>query len=173
LHTLCAVDVATGWLELQPVWSKGHRRVKAALHEIRGRLPIPLCGLDSDNGSEFINRPLYYYCLYEGITFTRSRPYRKNDSAHVEQKNGAVVRALVAMIAMLRAPLIRSLRASIGSCVYIRTSFNRYSVWWRSRGTRAFGGISMRRSQHCGAWLVVNLPRRQSLGWFNLGNPDL
>jgi hypothetical protein len=95
LHTLCAVDVATGWVELQPVWGKGHKRVKAALHEIRGRLPIPLCGVDSDNGSEFINRPLYYYCLYEGITFTRSRPYRKNDSAHVEQKNGAIVRALV------------------------------------------------------------------------------
>ena len=95
LHTLCAVDVATGWVELQPVWGKGHKRVKAALHEIRGRLPVPLRGLDSDNGSEFINRPLYYYCLYEGITFTRSRPYRKNDSAHVEQKNGAIVRALV------------------------------------------------------------------------------
>jgi hypothetical protein len=95
LHTLCAVDIATGWVELQPVWGKGHKRVKAALHEIRGRLPIPLRGLDSDNGSEFINRPLYYYCLYEGIRFTRSRPYRKNDSAHVEQKNGAIVRALV------------------------------------------------------------------------------
>ena len=95
LHTLCAVDIATGWVELQPVWGKGHKRVKAALHEIRGRLPVALRGLDSDNGSEFINRPLYYYCLYEGITFTRSRPYRKNDSAHVEQKNGAIVRALI------------------------------------------------------------------------------
>jgi len=95
LHTLCAVDVATGWVELQPVWGKGHTRVKAALHEIRGRLPVPLRGLDSDNGSEFINRPLYYYCWREGIVFTRSRPYRKNDSAHVEQKNGAIVRALV------------------------------------------------------------------------------
>jgi hypothetical protein len=95
LHTFCAVDVATGWVELQPVWGKGHKRVKAALHEIRGRLPVPLRGLESDNGSEFINRPLYYYCLYDGITFTRSRPYRKNDSAHVEQKNGAIVRALV------------------------------------------------------------------------------
>ena len=95
LHTLCAVDIATSWVELQPVWGKGHQRVKAALHEIRGRLPIPLRGLDSDNGSEFINRPLYYYCWREGIVFTRSRPYRKNDSAHVEQKNGAIVRALV------------------------------------------------------------------------------
>ena len=53
-----------------------------------------MLGLDSDNGSEFINRGLYTYCQDNGITFTRSRPYRKNDSAHVEQKNGAVVRRL-------------------------------------------------------------------------------
>jgi hypothetical protein len=95
LHTLCAVDVATGWVELQPVWGKGQYRVRAALHEIRTRLPVPLRGLDTDNGSEFINRSLYYYCGREGIAFTRSRAYRKNDSAHVEQKNGALVRALV------------------------------------------------------------------------------
>lgn len=95
LHTLCAVDVATGWVELQPVWGRGQYRVTAAVHEIRTRLPVPLRGLDTDNGSEFINRPLYYYCGREGITFTRSRAYRKNDSAHVEQKNGAIVRALV------------------------------------------------------------------------------
>ena len=58
------------------------------------RLP-PSHTLILDNGSEFINRPLYYYCGREGITFTRSRAYRKNDSAHVEQKNGTLVRALV------------------------------------------------------------------------------
>ena len=95
LHTLCAVDIATGWVELQPVWGKGHKRVRAALHEIRRRLPVLLRGVDSDNGSEFINRPLFDYCRFQRITFTRSRPYRKNDSAHVEQKNGAIVRALV------------------------------------------------------------------------------
>jgi len=95
LHTLCAVDIATGWVELQPVWGKGHKRVRAALHEVRRRLPVRLCGVDTDNGSEFINRALFDYCRFEQITFTRSRPYRKNDSAHVEQKNGAIVRALV------------------------------------------------------------------------------
>jgi hypothetical protein len=95
LFTLCVVDVATSWVELQPLWGKGHYRVKAALHHVRGRLPVPLRGVDSDNGSEFINRPLYYYCWREGITFTRSRAWKKNDSAHVEQKNGAVVRHLV------------------------------------------------------------------------------
>jgi hypothetical protein len=56
---------------------------------------LDLHRLPTEGAPEFINRPLYYYCLYEGIAFTRSRPYRKNDSAHVEQKNGAIVRALV------------------------------------------------------------------------------
>jgi hypothetical protein len=95
LFTLCAADVATSWVELAPVWGKGHYRVGTAIHELRRRLPMPLRGIDSDNGSEFINRPLYYYCHREGITFTRSRARKKNDSAHVEQKNGAIVRHLI------------------------------------------------------------------------------
>jgi hypothetical protein len=95
LCTLCAVDVATTWIELEAVWGKGQRRVGSAVHYIRERLPVPLVGLDSDNGSEFINHHLYAWCQREGITFTRSRAWKKNDSAHVEQKNGAVVRQLV------------------------------------------------------------------------------
>jgi len=70
-------------------------RVQGAIHEIRRRLPMPLRGLDTDNGSEFINRPWLYYCYRTRLTFTRSRAYPKNDSAHVEQKNGAIVRALI------------------------------------------------------------------------------
>jgi hypothetical protein len=62
---------------------------------VRRRLPFSLLGLDSDNGSEFINQYLYNYCRREGITFTRSRSYKKNDSCHVEQKNWSVVRRLV------------------------------------------------------------------------------
>jgi hypothetical protein len=95
LTTLCAVDVASGWSECVPVWGKGQTRVRSAVHRIRQRLPFPLLGVDSDNGSEFINKCLYTYCQLEGITFTRSRAYKKNDSCHVEQKNGNVVRRLV------------------------------------------------------------------------------
>jgi hypothetical protein len=95
LCTLCAVDVATAWVELQAVWGKGQLRVGTAIHHLRQRLPMPLRGVDSDNGSEFINHGLYAWCQREGVTFTRSRPFQKNDSAHVEQKNGAVVRQLV------------------------------------------------------------------------------
>ncbi len=95
LNTLSAVDIATGWVEVQGVWGKGQDRVGSAIHTLRQRLPFPLRGLDSDNGSEFINHRLYRYCLREQITFTRSRPYKKNDSAHVEQKNWSVVRRLI------------------------------------------------------------------------------
>ena len=95
LNTLCAVDVASGWLECMGVWGKGQERVGAAVHRVRQRLPLPLLGLDSDNGSEFINQHLYRYCQREGIAFTRSRSYKKNDSCHVEQKNGNVVRRVV------------------------------------------------------------------------------
>ena len=77
------------------VWGKGQERVGSAIHQIRQHLPFPLLGLDSDNGSEFINQHLYSYCRREGITFTRSRSYKKNDSCYVEQKNWSVVRRLI------------------------------------------------------------------------------
>ena len=95
LNTLCAVDIASGWTECLPVWGKGQLRVRQAVHRMRQRLPFPLLGVDSDNGSEFINQCFYTYCSQEKITFTRSRSYKKNDSCHVEQKNGNVVRRLV------------------------------------------------------------------------------
>jgi len=95
LNTLCAVDVASGWMECLPVWGKGQKRVKTAVHRIRQRFPFPLLGVDSDNGSEFINQCFNAYCRQNSITFTRSRAYKKNDSCYVEQKNGNVVRRLV------------------------------------------------------------------------------
>lgn len=95
LFTLSAVDVATGWVECQAVWGKGQERVGSAVHHLAQRLSFPLLGLDSDNGSEFINHHLYAYCQRHRITFTRSRPYKKNDTAYVEQKNWSVVRRLV------------------------------------------------------------------------------
>ena len=95
LYTLTAVDIATGWTECSGVWGKGQKRVGTAIHHIRTRMPFSLLGLDSDNGSEFINQNLYTWCQREGITFTRSRSYKKNDNCHVEQKNGALVRRVI------------------------------------------------------------------------------
>jgi len=95
LNTLCAVDVASGWTECLPVWGKWQEKVRQSVHWMRQRLPFPLLGIDSDNGSEFINHCFYNYCRDEKITFTRSRSYKKNDSCHVEQKNGNIVRRFV------------------------------------------------------------------------------
>ncbi len=95
LTTLSTVDVASGWCEPAAVWGKGQERVGGAVHHVRERLPMPMLGLDSDNGSEFINQGLYDYCRRWGITFTRSRSYKKNDSCHVEQKNWSVVRRVI------------------------------------------------------------------------------
>jgi hypothetical protein len=95
LNTLCAVDVASGWTECLPVWGKGQERVQTAIHKVRLDLPFSLLGIDSDNGSEFINQCLYQYCRKNKISFTRSRSYKKNDSCHVEQKNGNIVRRIV------------------------------------------------------------------------------
>lgn len=92
LHTLTATDLATGWTECQAVANKTQSAVSQAIHTMRQHLSFPLLGLDSDNGSEFINDTLLRYCQEEHITFTRSRPYQKNDQAHVEQKNWSVVR---------------------------------------------------------------------------------
>ena len=95
LNTLSAVDVATGWFEPIAVWGRGQERVGAAIHQLRQLLPLPLLGLGSDNGTEFINRGLYEYCGRHRITFTRSRSYKKNDNCHVEQKNWSVIRRQV------------------------------------------------------------------------------
>jgi hypothetical protein len=95
IYTLDLVDVFTGWTECVAVPNRGQRAVFAALLTVQSRLLFPLRGIDSDNGSEFINHHLYRYCQQEKIVFTRSRPYRKNDQAHVEQKNWSVVRRQV------------------------------------------------------------------------------
>jgi hypothetical protein len=94
-YTLTLTDVATGWTEPRALKNKARRWVIEAIDDVAGGLPFRLLGLDSDNGSEFINHHLLDYCTERSITFTRGRPYRKNDSAHVEQKNWAVVRQAV------------------------------------------------------------------------------
>ena len=95
INTLTCVDLSTGWVECLAVLTRNKQTVFEAIKTMRTRLPFALLGLDSDNGSEFINDLLFQYCQYQEITFTRSRPYRKNDQAHVEQKNWSLVRRLI------------------------------------------------------------------------------
>lgn len=94
-QTLTLTDVATAWTEPEAVQNKAQIHVFNALKNIRARLPFPLLGVDSDNGGEFINNELFRYCVEQAITFTRSRPYRKNDNCFVEQKNYSIVRRTV------------------------------------------------------------------------------
>ena len=94
-HSLNVTDIHTTWVETRAVLGRGEGRVQAALEEIRQALPFRLRGIDSDNGSEFINNHLYRYCQAQEIQFTRGRPYKKDDNAHIEQKNWTHVRKLV------------------------------------------------------------------------------
>src|SRR6266511_3691140 len=93
--TLNATDVASGWTSSTALKNKAQVWSLAGVEKIRAKLPFSLLGLDSVNGSEFINETLYNFCVEHKITFTRSRPYRKNDSCFVEQKNYSVVRRAV------------------------------------------------------------------------------
>lgn len=93
--TLTVTDIATGWTENRSVPDKTAKCILAALNDISRKLPFPILGVDSDNGSEFINEHLLDWCQGRQITFTRARPGNKNDGCHVEQKNWAVVRTVV------------------------------------------------------------------------------
>ena len=93
--TLNFVDVKVQWTEQVAVFNKAQVHVFAGIKRIRGRLPYPLLGYDSDSGSEFINHQLYRYSIAEKITFTRGRAGKKNDNAFVEEKNDSVVRRWV------------------------------------------------------------------------------
>jgi hypothetical protein len=93
--TLTVTDIATGWTENRSVPDKTAKCVLAALNDIARTMPFPILGVDSDNGSEFINEHLFAWCQGRQITFTRARPGNKNDGCHVEQKNWTVVRTIV------------------------------------------------------------------------------
>ncbi len=95
LLSLNLVDIKTRWTECVPLRNKSQVAVIAGLDACRQRLPYPLLGLDSDNGSEFINHQLVRYCEQRQITFTRCRPWKKNDQAHIEQKNWTAIRQIV------------------------------------------------------------------------------
>jgi hypothetical protein len=94
-HTLTLTDIASGWTECLPLLFRDSNLIVEAIDGLRKSLPFRLAGIDIDNGGEFLNDILLRYCTAEGIAFTRSRPYNKNDQAWVEQKNGSVVRRFV------------------------------------------------------------------------------
>jgi hypothetical protein len=124
LTTLCVIDVATGWTELQPVWGLSQTEVIASLHMVSRRLPFKLRELHSDNGSEFLNHKLLAWCHREGVSFTRGRSYRKNDQAYVEQKNWQTVRRIVGYD-RLESKDALSLLQQMYSCLRLQANFFR------------------------------------------------
>jgi hypothetical protein len=97
-YTLDVTDIHTGWVERRAVLGKGQHAVLAAIQQIQEALPFKLLGIDCDNGSEFINAHLYRYCQGRAIQLTRGRPYKKDDNAHIEQKNWTHVRKLLGYV---------------------------------------------------------------------------
>lgn len=95
IYSLNLTDIHTTWVETAAVMGKGQTGVLDAITDIELALPFEMRGLDSDNGSEFLNHHLHTYCQQQGIQFTRSRPYKKDDNAHIEQKNWTHVRKLL------------------------------------------------------------------------------
>lgn len=94
-QTLVLTDIATGWTECAPLLFREQSLLTSVLDELRRHLPMTMLGFDTDNDSVFLNETVRDWCAARGITFTRCRPYRKNDQAWVEQKNGAIVRRMV------------------------------------------------------------------------------
>lgn len=98
-YTVSCVDILTSWTEQRAIWNKGGEGVLLAVRSIEESLPFALKGFDCDNGSEFLNHHLFRYCSVRPaerqVAFTRSRPYKKDDNAHIEQKNWTCVRRLV------------------------------------------------------------------------------
>jgi len=93
--SLTITDVGSGWTEICALFNHAHRWVKEQVAKTRDNLPFPMLGIDSDNGDEFINKQLLEWCRQNQVTFTRGRPYRKNDNCFVEQKNYDAVRKTV------------------------------------------------------------------------------
>ena len=94
VNTLSTTEISSGWWEGEAIMGKSQEYSFGALKQIRKRIPFDWKGIDSDNGSEFINQILYKYCQKEKLGFTRSRPNRKNDNAYIEQKNWTHVRKI-------------------------------------------------------------------------------
>jgi hypothetical protein len=111
LHTLNLTDIQTTWVEHGAVLGKSQVQVQARLDALRAALPFALRGIDSDNGSEFINAHLVRYCRVHQIQFTRGRPYKKNDNAHIEQKNWTHVRKLMGYVRYDSAAALEAMNA--------------------------------------------------------------
>lgn len=138
-QTLDLTDICTGWTELEAVPNKAQVWVFEAIQKIRERLPFPLLGLDSDNGSEFINGQLLRYCQQQRISFTRARPYRKNDNCYVEQKNYSVVRQTVGYQRFRHDGGVAGVEAVVCAAAVVHQFFSTHDEAEKQRAARQSG----------------------------------
>ena len=159
-QTLDLPDVYSGWTETEAVPNKAQVWVFEALQRIRQRLPFPLLGLDSDNGSEFVNQELLRYCQKERITFTRARPYRKNDNCYVEQKNYSVVRQTVGYQRFDTAAELMVLQ-QLYATLRLYSNFFQPTMKLLHATTETFLAFATTRRKLLinACWLVLKLPR--------------
>ena len=95
IHGLVVTGVCSGWTEAVPLPARERSLVVEGLEAVAHVFPVPVRGMDSDNDSVLIDETLVTYCERQGIEFTRSRAYRKNEQAWIERKNGSVIRRFV------------------------------------------------------------------------------
>ena len=144
VQTLVLTDIATGWTECAPLLVREQRLLTEVLGEVRKLMPFALLGFDSDNDSVFLNETVRDYCAAEGIVFTRCRPYRKNDQAWVEQKNGAVVRHAVGYRRLEGLEAAEALARLYGS---LRLFVNHFQPSFKLAG-KARDGARVRKRYH-------------------------
>lgn len=113
VFTLNCIDMATGWREQRATFGKGEVGILKALKDVEATLPFKIRGFDCDNGTEFLNWPILKYFTHRKrpVKFTRSRPYQKNDNAHVEEKNWTLVRQYIGYQRMAKPQLAEELNA--------------------------------------------------------------
>jgi hypothetical protein len=128
-------DIATGWTECIPVRTRDSGNVIMAIKQALSLFPFPLLGVDFDNDSAFMNALVVSCCRSEDLEVTRCRAYRKNDQAHVEQKNGAIVRRLVGKAGLSARMRRRPLNASTRWCALTAICSSRHSSCRRRRAS--------------------------------------
>jgi hypothetical protein len=144
-YTLNLTDIASTWVETRSVLGKGEATILEAFRQMKASLPFKVLSIDSDNGGEFINNRLYAYCQSERIGFTRSRPYKKDDNAHIEQKNWTHVRKLIGWDRYDTAEAVQAMNKLYGQELRLYMNLFQPSVKLRervrkgSRRTRRYG----------------------------------
>jgi Integrase core domain len=138
IYTLVVTDIASGWTSCVPILSRDQSLVVHALDTVRKLLPFEIIGIDTDNDSCFINETLLNYCYIRNIEQTRSRPYKSNDQAHIEQKNGNIVRRLVGYN---RYEGVKSLRALKKLFITANAHINLFLPSFRLKEKIRIGGI--------------------------------